>query len=306
MPPVELCSKCGNPGEFRPGHRQCRACEKSAGRERNRCNADRSAAYRETHREHYRELNAEANRRKKAERHAAVDQIKSVPCADCGKSFPPYVMDFDHRDPSTKEYEINFLLNKTTCPWSRVLDEIAKCDVVCARCHRLRSWLPVEKPNAKRQLWNSLKAVPCADCAEVYHYSQMDFDHVRGVKIGEVSQMTSKAAILEEAAKCDVVCANCHRERTQVQKKGDLRLDPSDLDMVWKRRTPGTPQTLVADAKRRVHPKHRPWHDLVGTMQDNEVARLTGISPASVCMYRKKVGMPSYRKPQNNEVHYGA
>ena len=33
---------------------------------------------------------------------AELRRIKDVACADCGRRFPPYVMDFDHRDPSQK------------------------------------------------------------------------------------------------------------------------------------------------------------------------------------------------------------
>lgn len=46
----------------------------------------------------------------------------------------------------------------------------------------------------------------------------MDFDHVRGEKVADLSTMvnqcTTVAAIDAEIAKCDLVCANCHRIRT--------------------------------------------------------------------------------------------
>jgi len=45
----------------------------------------------------------------------------------------------------------------------------------------------------------------------------MDFDHVHGEKDGDISQLRWRvgAARLEaEIAKCEVVCANCHRERS--------------------------------------------------------------------------------------------
>lgn len=51
----------------------------------------------------------------------------------------------------------------------------------------------------------------------------MDFDHVRGSKVGNVSEMlgsTSLADLLMEIAKCDVVCANCHRLRTYRPARG--------------------------------------------------------------------------------------
>jgi len=45
----------------------------------------------------------------------------------------------------------------------------------------------------------------------------MDFDHVRGKKLKAVGQLLtsrSLAVVIAEIAKCDLVCANCHRERT--------------------------------------------------------------------------------------------
>ena len=63
------------------------------------------------------------------------------------------------------------------------------------------------------------KDCPCADCGETYPYYVMDLDHLPGHdKVMGVSDMVgkglSKASILAELEKCEVVCANCHRERT--------------------------------------------------------------------------------------------
>jgi hypothetical protein len=58
------------------------------------------------------------------------------PCVDCGEA-DPVVLDFDHRDPSTKRDEVARLAN--TKPWPQVLAEIAKCDVRCANCHRRKT-----------------------------------------------------------------------------------------------------------------------------------------------------------------------
>jgi hypothetical protein len=50
----------------------------------------------------------------------------------------------------------------------------------------------------------------------------MDFDHVRGEKLFEIGQAPSKGAslatLLAEIAKCEVVCSNCHRQRTHDRK----------------------------------------------------------------------------------------
>lgn len=64
------------------------------------------------------------------------------------------------------------------------------------------------------------KEVACADCGVEYPYYVMHFDHVRGEKIANVSRLlrsSTLASVLEEIAKCDVVCANCHAIRTFVR-----------------------------------------------------------------------------------------
>lgn len=61
-----------------------------------------------------------------------------------------------------------------------------------------------------------LKRVSCADCGVAYISPVMEFDHVRGTKSFNLSKAGRYgwAKINEEVAKCDVVCANCHRIRT--------------------------------------------------------------------------------------------
>jgi hypothetical protein len=53
-----------------------------------------------------------------------------------------------------------------------------------------------------------LKNKPCMDCDVKYHPAIMEYDHVRGEKVANVSHL-----LLNEIAKCDLVCANCHRMR---------------------------------------------------------------------------------------------
>jgi len=62
---------------------------------------------------------------------------------------------------------------------------------------------------------------PCSDCQKKYPYYVMDFDHVRGQKsfnIGGSYEYKGRLQILEEIKKCDLVCSNCHRERTQQRR----------------------------------------------------------------------------------------
>lgn len=72
-----------------------------------------------------------------------VFDAKDQPCTDCGKDFPSYVMDFDHvRGP--KVGSISSLVSK--CDLSKIEAEIAKCEIVCANCHRERTWGPNKRP----------------------------------------------------------------------------------------------------------------------------------------------------------------
>lgn len=61
------------------------------------------------------------------------------------------------------------------------------------------------------------KSVPCADCGVRYPWYVMDFDHVGADKDRNISQAFRywwPKRLLAEINKCDVVCVNCHRERT--------------------------------------------------------------------------------------------
>lgn len=73
--------------------------------------------------------------------HAALktklDLIKSKPCADCGNQYPPHAMDFDHLPGAVKFGNVGTLVSRVGA--GRVMEEVAKCEVVCAVCHRIRT-----------------------------------------------------------------------------------------------------------------------------------------------------------------------
>jgi hypothetical protein len=63
----------------------------------------------------------------------------------------------------------------------------------------------------------ALKSKPCTDCKKTYPHYVMEWDHVRGEKSMNVSNLLrarGKAVLLREIAKCDLVCRNCHAIRT--------------------------------------------------------------------------------------------
>jgi hypothetical protein len=62
---------------------------------------------------------------------------------------------------------------------------------------------------------------PCTDCGNSYPYYVMHYDHL-GDKEECVSilkaQGATKKRILKEIEKCELVCANCHAERTHQRR----------------------------------------------------------------------------------------
>ena len=74
-----------------------------------------------------------------------IDYLKlkyeHLPCMDCLKVLPWCAMDFDHRPGTIKEFRVAYMggVPATTRQVSKVEQEIAKCDLVCSNCHRIRT-----------------------------------------------------------------------------------------------------------------------------------------------------------------------
>jgi hypothetical protein len=66
-----------------------------------------------------------------------IDEIKlaSGGCSRCGFDEHPAALDFHHRDDEEKLFSIG--AGPCQYSWAKILEEIAKCDVLCANCHRI-------------------------------------------------------------------------------------------------------------------------------------------------------------------------
>lgn len=60
--------------------------------------------------------------------------LEGAVCADCGTD-DRRVLDFHHRDPEKKTGGVRSMLSHSL---ERLLAEAAKCDILCANCHRIR------------------------------------------------------------------------------------------------------------------------------------------------------------------------
>lgn len=64
------------------------------------------------------------------------EALKDGPCTDCSGRFPAVCMQWDHLPGTTKVAEVGRLARLGR---QAVLDEIKKCELVCANCHAIRT-----------------------------------------------------------------------------------------------------------------------------------------------------------------------
>lgn len=76
------------------------------------------------------------SRESKERRRKEIQKLKEVPCVDCKQSYPSYAMSFDH-----VRGEKSFTIGEVAGSYStkRILEEVAKTDIVCLICHARRT-----------------------------------------------------------------------------------------------------------------------------------------------------------------------
>src|SRR5262245_57592583 len=113
--------------------KRCRDCGRAA----------RSFVRRKTGRRCWRLLCRRCQRRREqAPRRSLVATLimaaKDRPCVDCGGTFPAAVMDLDHLPKYQKRFALSRALSKPRSA-ALVRADLAKCEAVCANCHRMRT-----------------------------------------------------------------------------------------------------------------------------------------------------------------------
>ncbi len=219
-----------------------------------------------------------------------VQQLKaSKPCASCGIKVAPYALDFDHRNPDLKVADVSTLVRQAVS--LEVLKaEVAKCDLICVCCHRLRTYKGSTVYRTRRFAQNMAaldrlkESLPCLDCGTFFKACQMDFDHVSGVKVSNVSQMVGRPSVEIEVEldKCQLVCANCHRVRTQTGVRPG-KSHQEALSEAFRRLRGGQPED------RRKAPF--PFPHLLGEVPDKVLSGLTGMSVDMVSWHRRRAGI---------------
>ena len=128
----KTCSKCKQQKGLRAFYRQtdardgrkshCKVCTKAA-----------NVLWLHTNKERVYQLRTE---RLRPARNWFFLYKKTLQCLQCGFNDHPAALDFHHRDPATKMYSVGQMW-VTAKSIEAMKEEIAKCDVLCANCHRI-------------------------------------------------------------------------------------------------------------------------------------------------------------------------
>ena len=108
--------------------------------------AERQAAWRARHPERAKEVRDRARQKK---RELIAQMKREAGCSRCGID-DPRVLDFHHKDADEKELAVSQLIARAS--WQAVLDEIARCTVLCANCHRIHHAEEGEMPDITAQI----------------------------------------------------------------------------------------------------------------------------------------------------------
>lgn len=114
------------------GHKtpSCRACQRVRYQGNRAYHTIYMRKWRAENRDHAHQTWSELRKSKKA----WLDAYKrKQSCAKCGES-DVVCLDFHHRDPNEKHFNIAVAIARASI--ERLQNEVAKCDILCANCHR--------------------------------------------------------------------------------------------------------------------------------------------------------------------------
>lgn len=175
------------------------------------------------------------------EYHDRIDECKKGEfCVECGEN-DPRVLEFDHREWDEKTFVIGKRRKRSD---EAFFAEVAKTQFLCANCHmdkssveRQERW-PRGKSERSRATINSINynneqkriAGQCVDCNlrvpldanDCFRLTKFHWDHrVLDEKSFEIGAAASRGwpidLIANEISKCELRCANCHKQRTAIQ-----------------------------------------------------------------------------------------
>ena len=155
---------------------------------------------------------------------AALVATWRLSCARCGHQLAA-ALDLHHRDAGEKDFALSAAFSRSL---AAIRAELPKCEVLCANCHlaehaataasksRGGARAVVEWRRRTKARLVELHGGRCIRCGYAGHVAALVFHHrdpstkTFAISVDGVPRAWSR--LVEEAAKCDLLCANCHRE----------------------------------------------------------------------------------------------
>ena len=161
-----VCYKCSMPSGTRkePTEITCERCGEIAlwigGRRKRFCSPTCSAGHRNGNKPRQPKAHGSlAQRHTQRSRQLKIDRGQ---CRDCQMQINQYnvvCIDWDHRDPATKEFTISAVMGRVN--WQIIEQEINKCDAVCRNCHAIRTHYNKHHMNKQRpKLFTASRGAP--------------------------------------------------------------------------------------------------------------------------------------------------
>ena len=116
--------------------------------------------------------------RKRISRKAGKQKLQAIEykggkCSICGYNEFPSAMDFHHLDPKVKEFSLQRARYR---PFEEIKEELDKCILVCARCHReihATEQLVKDYKPMKQRIYDSKSEYECKQCGKKFEGSSI-------------------------------------------------------------------------------------------------------------------------------------
>jgi hypothetical protein len=122
-------------------------------------------------------------------------------CCVCKQKFPQEILEFHHLHPAEKSFSLGNGIRSNCIAWSKLVDELRKCVMACANCHRL-----VE-----------------------YGHAQIPYDALRfnesfySYKIPKYDKCACGKPKLKKKKYCSSTCYSIHQRRSDWPTEAELR-----------------------------------------------------------------------------------
>jgi hypothetical protein len=96
------------------------------------CRSKHNNAHTRTYRTDWQRENSRKNRK------TLADYKLERGCCKCGYNAHSAALDFNHLDPALKSFNIAEMVTSLSLP--KLMEEVQKCEILCANCHRIHTY----------------------------------------------------------------------------------------------------------------------------------------------------------------------